>query len=115
MLLDGSTVAEVAEHFRMSPQTVRRYLALIEEGGLDALKKIGRGGRTSVLDRTALEWIAIALSGPATRYGFETEAWTNARLRKLIDMNYGVQYSRVYVWQIATNLGMGHRLSKSSR
>jgi hypothetical protein len=28
---------------------------------------------------------------------------------------FGVQYSRIYARQIATNLGLGHRLSKSSR
>jgi hypothetical protein len=37
------------------------------------------------------------------------------RLRELISARFGVQYSRVYAWQIATNLGLGHRLSKSSR
>jgi len=36
-------------------------------------------------------------------------------LRSLIEKKYGVKYSRVYIWQIATNLGLGHLLSKSRR
>jgi transposase len=73
------------------------------------------GGRASVLDGAALEWIAAALSGSAREHGFPTDAWTNARLRELIKVRFGVSYSRVYAWQLATNLGLGHRLSKSSR
>jgi hypothetical protein len=41
------------------------------------------------------------------------DAWTNARLRALIEARVGVRFSRVYIWQIATKLGLGHRLPKS--
>ncbi len=64
----------------------------------------------SVLDRDALDWIAKALQGSARTHGFESDAWTNARLRELIERRFGVRYSRVYIWQIATNLGLGHLL-----
>jgi transposase len=115
MLLDGASVEAVAEALHLSVQTVRRYKAIVSEGGLDALGKMGVGGRASVLDREALDWIAAALRGPARAHGFESDAWTNARLRELIERRYGVRYSRVYIWQIATNLGLGHLLSKSRR
>jgi transposase len=95
--------------------TVKRYKALIDAGGLDALKQLGVGGRSSVLDQRALEWISAALHGSSRDHGFDSEAWTNARLRALIESTYGVRYSRVYIWQIATNLGLGHLLSKSRR
>jgi transposase len=115
MLLDGASVESVAERLHLSVQTVRRYKVIVSEGGLDALSKMGVGGRTSVLDRAALEWIAAALNGPASKHGFDSDAWTNARLREVIERRFGVRYSRVYVWQIATNLGLGHLLSKSRR
>lgn len=115
MLMGGASVEAVADALHLSVQTVRRYKALVEEGGLDALGKMAVGGRASVLDRAALDWIAEALQGPARAHGFESDAWTNARLRELIERRYGVRYSRVYVWQIATNLGLGHALSKSRR
>jgi transposase len=108
-------VETVAEQLHLSVQTVRRYKATIDRGGLDALAKMGVGGRVSALDRDALEWIAQALRGSARLHGFESDTWTNARLRELIERRYGVRYSRVYVWQIATNLGLGHLLSKSRR
>jgi transposase len=115
MLLDGKSVEAVADALHLSVQTVRRYRAMVSEGGLDALAQMGVGGRASVLDREALDWIAAALCGSAREHGFESAAWTNARLRELIERRYGVRYSRVYIWQIATNLGLGHLLSKSRR
>jgi transposase len=115
LLLEGASVESVAEELHLSMQTVRRYKAIVSEGGLDALSKMGVGGRASVLDRDALAWIADALQGSARDHGFESDAWTNARLRALIERRFGVRYSRVYIWQIATNLGLGHLLSKSRR
>jgi transposase len=115
MLLEGTSVEAVAEQLHLSVQTVRRYKAIVSEGGLDALAKMGVGGRASALDREALDWIAAALQGSARDHGFASDTWTNARLRELIERRYGVRYSRVYIWQIATNLGLGHLLSKSRR
>ncbi len=115
MLIDGATIEEVAAQLNLSLATVKRYKSMIDAGGLDALKQKGVGGRSSALDQKALEWIAQALQGSARAHGFESDAWTNGRLRSLIETRYGVKYSRVYVWQIATNLGLGHLLSKSRR
>jgi transposase len=115
MLLEGQSVESVADQLHLSVQTVRRYKAIVADGGLDALAQLGVGGRVSVLDRAALDWIAAALQGSAREHGFQSDAWTNARLREVIERRFGVRYSRVYVWQIATNLGLGHLLSKSRR
>lgn len=115
MLMEGASVAAVAEALHLSTETVRKYRSIIAEGGLEALRKVSVGGRTSSLDGAALEWIAAALNGSACEHGFPTHPWTNARLRELIKMRFGVSYSRVYTWQLATNLGLGHRLSKSRK
>jgi transposase len=115
MLMEGTSVSAVADALHLSTDTVRKYRSIIAQGGLEALQKMSVGGRASVLDSAAMEWIAAALSGSACDHGFPTDAWTNARLRELIKARFGVSYSRVYAWQLATNLGLGHRLSKSSR
>ena len=115
MLIEGATVNAVANSLHLSAQTVRRYKTLLEDGGLAALKQMSVGGRPSVLDHAALQWIANALLGSAREHGFPSDAWTNSRVRELIGRQFGVHYSRVYTWQIVSNLGLGHRLSKSAR
>jgi transposase len=115
MLLDGMSVEQVANQLHLSMATVKRYKALVDGGGLEALRQLAVGGRSSALDQEALVWISKALQGSARAHGFESDAWTNARLRALIESKYGIRYSRVYIWQIATNLGLGHLLSKSRR
>jgi len=115
MLMDGATINAVADSLHLSAQTVRRYKTIVDDGGLAALKQMSVGGRPSVLNRDALEWIALALHGSAREHGFPSDAWTNSRVRELIGRQFGVHYSRVYTWQIVSNLGLGHRLSKSAR
>ncbi len=115
MLIEGATVNAVADSLHLSAQTVRRYKSIVEGGGLDALKQMSVGGRPSVLNQAALMWIAEALHGSAREHGFTSDAWTNSRVRELIGKQFGVHYSRVYTWQIVSNLGLGHRLSKSAR
>lgn len=115
MLVDGASIQHVVESLHLSVPTVKRYKAILDQGGLDALKQMSVGGRSSVLDDTALQWIASALHGSAREHGFPSDAWTNGRLRELIAARFGVNYSRVYTWQIVSDLGLGHRLSKSRR
>ena len=75
----------------------------------------GVGSADTLLDHAALIWIASALHGSAREHGFPSDTWTNSRVRELIGRQFGVHYSRVYTWQIVSNLGLGHRLSKSAR
>ncbi|MDR5740005.1 helix-turn-helix domain-containing protein [Caballeronia sp. LZ016] len=112
LLLEGRSVKEVAEQLRMTPTTVKRYQALVSKGGLDALREMQVGGKVSALNPDAVEWIVDALNGSAVDYGFDSESWTNARLRDLIEEKFGVRYSRVYVWQLTNDLGLGHRLTR---
>jgi transposase len=79
MLLGGVSVENVADQLHLSMATVKRYMALVETGGLEALRQLGVVGRSAELDQTALEWIAAALKGSARVHGFESDAWTNAR------------------------------------
>jgi transposase len=113
MLTEGASVDTVATTLQISSYTVRRYKSILDDGGLDALRRVSIGGRSSVLDDAARQWIGDALRGSAKEHGFPSDTLTNGRLRELIGTRFGVHYSRVYTWQIATDLGLGHRLSKS--
>jgi len=115
LLLTGASDDMVMNELRLSKVTVRRYRKLVESGGLDALKLMGVGGRESALGAEGYLQIAAVLQESARVYGFESDGWTNARVRLLIERKFGVRFSRVYVWQLVTNLGLGHVLTKSRR
>jgi len=115
LLLTGASDDMVMNELRLSKVTVRRYRKLVESGGLDALKLMGVGGRESALGTDGYLQIAAVLQESARAYGFESDGWTNARVRLLIERKFGVRFSRVYVWQLVTNLGLGHVLTKSRR
>jgi transposase len=112
-LLDGLSVAEVAKEMGMAKATIERYRRTLETGGLDALRNISVGGRHSALGATDLDWLAQALRGSPRDYGFDADGWTNARMRELISRQFGISYSRVYAWQLATRLGVSYRLGRN--
>ena len=115
MLVDGASIPEVVEAMHISAETARRYKSILDRGGLEALKQMSVGGRTAALDDDARRWLAAALRGSAREHGFPTDTWTNSRVRELIATRFDTRYSRVHTWQIVTDLGLAHRLSKSSR
>jgi transposase len=112
MLLRGETIANVCEKVGISAKTAKRYQGLVYSGGLEALECMSVGGRPSALSPGALNWIAAALQGEPQAYGFPGARWTSGTLGQLIERQFGVKYSRVYVRQIVLNLGLGPRLGR---
>ncbi|MEX3810937.1 helix-turn-helix domain-containing protein [Paraburkholderia sp. BR13439] len=113
-LLDGIAAAEVAKQMGMAKTTVERYRKLLEQGGLEALRNMSVGGRHSALALADLDWLAEALRASPRDYGFDSDGWSNARMRELISRQFGISYSRVYVWQLATRLGVSYRLGRNA-
>jgi transposase len=107
MLMAGETIESVVQQLGISTPSAKRYKALLEEGGLAALENISVGGRKSVLDPTAFDWIAEALRGSPAAFGFETGRWTDGRLQQVIYKQFGVNFSRVYTRRIMIDLGFG--------
>lgn len=111
MLMAGEDILSVARQLGISAASAKRYKAILEAGGLEALEAMGVGGRKSALDAKALEWIANSLSGSPVTFGFNSDRWTDGRLRSVIRNQFGVDFSRVYVRQIMIDLGFADRLT----
>lgn len=114
-LLDGAAAAEVAKELGMAKTTVERYRKLLEQGGLEALRNMSVGGRHSALAVADLDWLAQALKASPRDYGFDADGWSNTRMRELISRQFGISYSRVYVWQLATRLGVSYRFGRNAQ
>lgn len=105
LLQAGKKPAEVAAATGVARQTIYTWKRILDEGGLDALREIDRGGRPASLDEEQFEQIRRALLESPTAHGFGTELWTIKRVRLLIERLHGVRFSEVHVWRIVGRLG----------
>lgn len=111
MLMAGEGMDSVARQLGISTASAKRYKAIVEVGGLDALENMAVGGRKSALDLEALERIANSLRRSPIAFGFDSDQWTDGRLQSVIRNRFGIDFSRVYVRQIMIDLGFADRLT----
>ncbi|OUL79152.1 hypothetical protein CA603_33770 [Paraburkholderia hospita] len=110
MLMAGHSVTRIAQELGLSDNTVRKYRAMVERGGMAALRNLSLGGRRSVLDRHARDKLADALAGVPRDYAIDADRWTIGAVGQLILRDFGLAFSRVYVRQLIIDLGFGDGL-----
>ncbi|BFG80716.1 hypothetical protein PTKU46_87500 [Paraburkholderia terrae] len=110
MLMAGHSVMHIVQELGLSDNTVRKYRAIMERGGMAALQSLSVGGRRSVLDIHARGKLADALAGIPQDYGIDADRWTIGGVGRLILRDFGLSFSRVYVRQLIIDLGFGDRL-----
>ena len=88
MLLAGKTPAQAALAVGVARQTVYTWKAVLEQGGIDALRDMPTRGRPARLDDEQLQALARVLLQSPTEHSFGTELWTLDRQRSL---NFGIQ------------------------
>jgi transposase len=105
MLLAGKRPAEVALALGVARQTVYTWKALLDEGGIDALRAVPDRGRPAKLDEAQLAQLRSALLQSPTEHGFGTELWTLKRVGSVIERMHGVRFGQTQVWRILGALG----------
>jgi len=105
MLKAGKRPAEVAQAVGVARQTVYTWKALLDEGGIDALRAVPPRGRPAKLDAVQLVGLRRALLQSPTDHGFGTELWTLKRVGTLVERLYGVRYGQTQIWRILGALG----------
>jgi len=105
LLLKGKKPVEVAQALGVARQTVYRWKAVLDEGGIDALRDMAAPGRPGRLEGYQLQELARALLKKPSAYGFETELWTLKRVGLLIHRLYGVKFGLTNIWLILRALG----------
>ncbi|BBB58544.1 hypothetical protein UNDKW_4119 [Undibacterium sp. KW1] len=109
LLLQGRGCAEVALVVGVARNTVYTWKAILDEGGLDALRAVGGKGRPAQLDAMELGELRRCLLDSPTEHGFGTELWTLKRVRLLIERKFEVSFSEVHVWRILGALGFSNQ------
>jgi transposase len=105
LLLAGKTPAQAAHAVGVARQTVYTWKAVLDEGGIDALRTMPGRGRPARLDDEQLQALGRALLQSPTEYGFGTELWTLKRVGVLIERLYGVKFGQTQIWRILGGLG----------
>ena len=105
LLQQGKKPAKVARLVGAPRQTAYRWLDVLNDGGIDALREMSKGGRPARLDAKQHDRLReVLLAGPQAA-GFGTDLWTLKRVRQTIEKRFGVRYSDVHVWRLLGRLG----------
>jgi transposase len=105
MLLAGKTPAQAALAVGVARQTVYTWKAVLDEGGIDALRDMPMRGRPARLDDEQLQALARVLLQSPTEHGFGTELWTLKRVGVVVQRMFGVEFSLSQIWRILGALG----------
>lgn len=96
-LLDGYSVAEVADFLAVEPRSVRRWFAVFRKDGWSALAAQTVPGRPCKLSRTQEKIVRRWLQDNPTNHGFETDLWTASRLASLIENEWAIEFNPRYL------------------
>jgi transposase len=101
----GATQADVARELEVSRQSVSRWYADWQRGGVAALGAAGRAGRMPKLSEAQLGEVDVALRRGPRAHGFATDLWTLERVAAVIEAIAGVRYHPGHVWKLLRKLG----------
>ena len=105
----GMAIASVAAAFGVDRKTVSRWVAKFRDHGREALhRRSGSGRPRKLAELTEGELLAIVLPGAMT-FGFETDLWTVARLRRVIRDEFHIQLSKNSIWRRLRDAGLTYQ------
>ena len=105
LLKKGQGQAEIARQLGVSPAAVCVWNRKLKKYGKESLamqKATGRPPSLTKADKAELERI---LKAGAVVAGFESERWTQKRVRQVIEQKFGVQYHRNYISRLLHDMG----------
>lgn len=96
---------EIARYLGVSEAAVSQWKRKLEQGSAEALQARTTTGRPAKLDAAARQALIEKLEGGALAAGFPTEQWTQARVKRVIEQEFGVSYHRDYISRLLHELG----------
>jgi transposase len=104
LLEQGHSEAEVARRLGVHRQSVNRWAKALDTGGRNGLRRAARAGRRPKLNDDDLAGLEQCLKQGPEQFGYLSGLWTLARVRQLIEQQYGVRYDPSQVWRILRKL-----------
>jgi transposase len=96
---------EIARYLGVTEAAVSKWKRQLSEEGPQALQLRKATGRPPKLNEAAKQALITKLEEGAVVAGFPTEQWTQARVKKVIEREFGVRYHRNYISRLLNDLG----------
>jgi transposase len=96
---------EIAQHLGVTEAAVSKWKKQLADEGPQALQMRTATGRPPKLDEAAKQELVKKLEEGAVAAGFPTEQWTQARVKKVIEREFGVVYHQNYISRLLDDLG----------
>ena len=96
---------EIARHLGVTEAAVSKWKKQLADEGPQSLRMRKATGRPPKLDQTAKQKLVQKLEEGALAAGFPTEQWTQARVKKVIEREFGVVYHQNYISRLLDELG----------
>jgi transposase len=96
---------EIARHLGVTEAAVSKWKRQLAEEGLQALQMRKATGRPPKLDEAGKQALIKKLEEGAVAAGFPTEKWTQSRVKKVIEREFGVRYHQNYISRLLHDLG----------
>ena len=112
---DGRFTVLIARIFGVRFSRVYARRLIIKLGFAELLKSRCQPLGTGAVRGGAKKQISEVVHESPRAYGFDSDCWTNERLRIAIERRCGVKYSRTHVWKIISDLGLNHLIVRARK
>lgn len=99
------TQAQIARELGVSEVTIHRWKTRLDQDGPQALQATQASGRPPKLHEADRQALVKKLEAGARAAGFPTEQWTQARVKQVIEREFGVSYHPNYISRLLHSLG----------
>jgi transposase len=96
---------QIARELGVSEAAVSMWNKKLQEKGPQALEARKASGRPAKLSQADKQKLEEKLKQGALTAGFPTEQWTQARVKKVIEQEFGVVYHRDYISRVLDAMG----------
>lgn len=108
-VMDGMPIVDVAAAYGVNRKTVTRWVARFENDGRWGLDRKDGSGRPRLLEELSEDELRRIVLRGALAFGYETDLWTVARLRRVFADEFGIQLSKNTVWRRLRDAGLTYQ------
>jgi transposase len=108
-IIEGKSVAKVAEILNLSEQSVRNYVKAFILKGLNSLVYKRPPGRPPKLTKTQRKELAKLIDAGPEAAGYDCGCWDTPLIQDLIQERFGVEYTPHYIAQLLNNIGYSYQ------